>query len=65
MILGNKYISLFGEKAVGEGIVDAVTREMSSEREIRRSLHVSVSLWKWSQTRTQGTTKQIVDLIIY
>ena len=44
MILGKKYISLFGEKAVGEGIVDAVTREMSSEREIRRSLHVSVSL---------------------
>ena len=42
-----------------------VTRDMSSEREFRCSLHVSVSLWEWSQTRTQGTNKQIVDLIIY
>ena len=42
-----------------------VTRDMSSEREFRCSLHVAVSLWEWSQTRTQGTNKQIVDLIIY
>ena len=26
MILGNKYVSLFGEKAVGEGIVEAVRK---------------------------------------
>ena len=40
-----------------------VTRDMAVAQEF--CCGVSVSLPKWSQTRTQGTNKKIVDLIIY
>ena len=42
-----------------------VTRDISSEREFRCCLHISVSLRKSSQTRAQGTNKQIVHLNMY